>query len=125
MEKGQVDDIHFFWLTKLMQHRFFHSLFRVLFPQQHPSDIKKRYHLPEALNLHIKLGTNGWFIVTSPDLPGLVTQAKSQEELIEMVNDAVLTYFDVPKRAADIVYNQLNLGNQLIEYKGKLATKTA
>jgi hypothetical protein len=30
-------------------------------------------------------------------------------ELIEVYNDAVLTYFDVPKRESDYVFNELNL----------------
>jgi len=81
--------------------------------------------MPDSLQLSVKLTPEGWFVVTSPELPGLITQAESREELIEMVNDAVLTYFDVPKRYADIVYDQLKIGGETIQYKGELATKAA
>ena len=79
---------------------------------------------PIKLTFRYKISADGWFVVTSPDLPGLVTQARSQSELIEMVNDAVLTYFDVPKTKADIVYDQFNLGGELVQYQGQLQTKT-
>jgi predicted RNase H-like HicB family nuclease len=68
---------------------------------------------------------NGWLTVSSPQLPGLVTQAQSQSELVEMVNDAVLTYYGVPKREADIVYDKFNLGDQVIQYQAKLQTQAA
>lgn len=108
-----------------MQNDIFHQLFRVIFAHDDPYQLKKKYNLPEKLNLLVRLTPDGWFVVTSPELPGLVTQAKSKEELLEMVNDAVLTYFDVPKRKADIVYNQLNFGDETIEYKGQLVTLAA
>ncbi len=102
----------------------FNSVFRTLYPHQAPEAIKRHYGLPETLNLVVRL-EDGWFIVTSPELPGLVTQARSHEELIEMVNDAVLTYFDVPRRQADIVYDQFTLGDQMVQYRGQLQTKLA
>ena len=40
-----------------------------------------------------------WYMATSPDLPGLVTQGKGVDETIEMVKDAILAYFD-PKPPA-------------------------
>jgi predicted RNase H-like HicB family nuclease len=99
--------------------------FRLIFPHQNPYEIKKKYHLPVTLDLNVKLTPEGWFVATSPDLPGMVTQAKSKDDLIEMINDAVLTYFDVPKREADIVYDQFRFGGETIQYRGELATKAA
>lgn len=90
-----------------MQNNPLHKAFRVLFPQKDAISIKREYHLPNSLNLTFKLSPDGWFVVTSSDLPGFITQAKSQDELVEMINDAVLTYFDVPRRAADIVYDRI------------------
>jgi predicted RNase H-like HicB family nuclease len=101
------------------------TIFRKIYSHKDPAMIKRQYGLPDILNLNIGLTREGWFVVQSPDLPGLVTQAKDREELIEMVNDAVLTYFDIPRRDADIVYNQFNFGDQIIQYKGKLQTKAA
>src|SRR3990167_5706110 len=100
----------------------FQSVFRTLYPQQSPGAIKRQYGLPDTLNLTVRF-EDGWFVVTSPELPGLVTEARSHKELIEMVNDAVLTYFDVPRREADIVYDQFTLGDQVVQYRGQLQTK--
>lgn len=102
-----------------------YKLFRSLFPHQDPSTIKRKYGIPDTVTLTVRVTANGWFVATSKELPGLVTQAKSQEELVQLVNDAVLTYFDVPKKEADIVYNQLSLGDQVIQYSGQLETKAA
>ncbi|MFH1145449.1 MAG: hypothetical protein V1707_00590 [bacterium] len=103
----------------------FHKLFRFLFPHSNPIDIKRRYGLPDGLSIHIKMTNDGWLVATAPDLPGLVTQARNRVELLEMVNDAVLTYFDVPKREADVVYDQLlSEDGQLVEYRSKLQTRT-
>ena len=94
-----------------------------MYPHKNSAAVKREYGLPESLNLQVRLTSDGWFVVQSPDLPGLITQAQNQEELIEMVNDAVLSYFDVPRREADIVYDQFTLGDQIIQYKGKLQTR--
>ncbi len=102
-----------------------HALFRAIYPQRDSAEIKKKYHIPDSVHVTVKLTPEGWLTATSPELPGLVTQAASREELIEMVNDAVLTYFDVPKRYADIVYNQLKIGGETIQYQGELATRPA
>lgn len=66
---------------------------------------------------------DGWFCASSPDLPGLVTQARSQKELVEMVNDAVLCYFDVPRREADIIYDKIIFGGQTVSYDGELQAR--
>ncbi len=108
-----------------MQNYLFNKVFRVLFPHRDVVSVKREYHLPNSLNLTVKLSPDGWFVVTSPELPGFVTQARSHDELIEMVNDAVLTYFDVPKRVADVVYDQLKFGDQTIQYNGQLVTRSA
>lgn len=88
-----------------------------------PNEVKHKYGIPDKITLTVRLKTNGWFVATSDELPGLLTQAKTQEELVQMVNDAVLTYFDVPKKEADIVYDQLSLGGQVIQYRGQMETK--
>ena len=83
-------------------------LFRLVYPHQNPAVINKKYHIPNKLNFKFKI-KDGYLVATSPELPGLVTQAKTPEELLEMVNDAILTYYDVPRREADIIHNKLNL----------------
>ena len=101
------------------------SMLRLIYPHKDPAVIKRKYNMPDTINLSVRLTPEGYFVVTSHDLPGLVTEARDHQELIEMVNDAVLTYFDVPKREADIIYNQFNIGDRVIQYEGKLQTRTA
>lgn len=108
-----------------MRNSALNKLYRAAFPQKNPALVKKRFQLPDSLNLNFKFSQDGWFVVTSPDLPGFITQANSKDELIEMVNDAVLTYFDVPRREGDIVYNRLKLGGETIQYTGELVTQAA
>ena len=42
-----------------------------------------------------------------------------------MLNDAILTYFDVPKREADVVYDRVTVGDQVIQYRAQLQTQHA
>ena len=84
------------------------SIFRLFFPQKEPQYIKRKYQIPDTINWKIELNSNG-LVATSESLPGLVTNAKNPEELLEMINDAVLEYFDVPKWDSDFVFDGLNL----------------
>jgi predicted RNase H-like HicB family nuclease len=106
-------------------HSLRHKLYRVLFPAKDPEEVKQKYGLPQSLNLHVRLDESGWFVVQVPELPGLTTQARSMEDLVEMVNEAVLLYFDVPGRDADIIYNQFQIGDQVVQYSGSLKTQLA
>jgi len=101
----------------------FHKIFRLIYPHKDSALVKKEYRLPNSLSLNFHLTPDGWFVVTSPELPGLVTQARDHQELIVMINDAVLTYFDVPRKDADIIYDKVTYGNQEIHYKAKLQTQ--
>ena len=87
--------------------------------------VKREFSLPENVNFSLRVTPDGWFVVTMPDQPGLVTEANSRQGLLEMVNDALLTYYDVPRRKADIVYDRLNVGNEVIQYQGQLQTQKA
>lgn len=103
----------------------FESIFRYFFPHKDRIAVKRMYHMPESLNLEVEFTQDGWFVVTSPELPGLITEAKDRDELVEMVNDAALTYFNVPRRDADVVYDEFRLGDEVIKYKGELKTRIA
>ncbi|OGE81290.1 MAG: hypothetical protein A3H72_00455 [Candidatus Doudnabacteria bacterium RIFCSPLOWO2_02_FULL_48_8] len=88
--------------------------------------IKRAYNIPETIQLDIEITKDGWFVAEIKNYPGLFTQARSQQELLDMVNDAVLTYFGVPKYKADYVFDQLNVdGLGVIKYQAKLKTATA
>ena len=43
-----------------------------------------------------------------------------------MVNDAVLTYFGVPKRESDFIFNEFRMANnEIIRYEAQLQTQSA
>lgn len=86
----------------------FNKLFRLFFPAQHPADISKEYHIPSQIRFKFQ-SKDGWIIATSEDLPGFITEARNPKELLEMVNDGILTYFDVPKRVGDVVHDQMTI----------------
>lgn len=79
--------------------------------------------MPESLNVVVRVDENGWFVAHVPELQGLVTQARGMDELVAMVNDAALCYFDVPSREADIVYDRFQIGDHAVEYQGQLRTQ--
>ncbi len=87
----------------------FSQIFRFIFSPLHPVEIKRKYNIPDKLNLTVELTVDGFFILTCEELPGLITEAKDGKELITMFNDAVLTYFDVPKREGDIAFDRLDI----------------
>jgi len=102
---------------------FFYKLYRSLFPQQNPYEIKRKYGIPDKLDWSIQISSDGWFVAECKDIPGLYTQAQSKPELLDMVNDAVLTYYSVPKRESDYIYNEFRLAdNEVIKYNAELQT---
>ncbi len=93
------------------------------FHQEKPVQVKEKYKIPSELKLNIRLTKEGYFVLTSPELPGLVTQAHDTKELLDMFNDAVLTYFDVPKSEANKIFNSINIeGHGSISYEKELQT---
>lgn len=87
----------------------FNQIFRFIFPPLSPAEIIRKYNIPNKFNVAVDLTADGFFVLTCEELPGLVTEAKDGKELIKMFNDAVLTYYDVPKREGDIAFNRMNL----------------
>jgi len=71
----------------------------------------KEHRIPNEIGWKIELNEKG-LVATSDQLPGLVTNAKDPEELLEMINDAVLEYFDVSKIESDYVFDRLNVHGQ-------------
>lgn len=41
--------------------------------------------------------------IWSPDYSGILSEARSYEEAIENAHDAILTFFDVPRRCANLI----------------------
>lgn len=102
------------------------KLYNLIFPTLPITEICEKYHIPETIKLHIRITNDGWLVATSSDLPGLITQANNVKQLFDMVNDAVLTYFDVPKKEANIIFSHINLeGQGSLSYRHKLQPQFA
>lgn len=92
-----------------MINNIYNKIFRFFVPGKTALEIKKKYGIPDRLSMKIRFTRDGYFVLTCNELPGLITEAKDGKELIYMFNDAVLSYFDVPKSEGDIVFNELNI----------------
>ncbi len=58
---------------------------------------KFRSLFPNIISVKVEK-SGGVFLANVKTFPGLITQGRSFSELIEMVNDAVRTYFEVPEK---------------------------
>jgi predicted RNase H-like HicB family nuclease len=61
-----------------------------------PHQIRYEYQIPDKITLNIKQDEKGWYVIKAKELPGFLTQAKNNREINKVINDAILTYFDVP-----------------------------
>ena len=59
---------------------------------------KLRSQFPNPIRVEITRPTEGGFLADVKTFPSVFTEADSFSELIEMVNDAVRTYFEIPKK---------------------------
>jgi len=68
------------------------------------SDMARRRKVFRILIEPAKDTPTEWYMATSPDLPGLVTQGRGLDGTIEMVRDALIAYFEgrPPAHALDI-----------------------
>jgi hypothetical protein len=85
------------------------KIFRLIWPAKHPADIAKQYNIPTQIKFNFEPSKNGGIIATSDDLPGFVTEARNPQELLTMINDGILTYFDVPRTVGDVVHNRITI----------------
>ena len=60
----------------------------------------EKYHLPKRVEVLLSKAKEGGFVVEFPDLPGCFTQVEDLSHLHENVTDAILTYYDVPRKEA-------------------------
>ena len=68
-----------------------------------------KYNIPKNFGFRIHKAEEGGYWLDSKDLPGLYTQGDTLSELFENLEDAVLTYFDVPRSKAKKVYGFINI----------------
>ena len=84
-------------------------------------NLQRKYNLPDKLKVQVIKSKNGDLTAILADYPGCITYADSPSELIESLNDAILTYFEVPRNEAlnaDFVYvpqKQLTLNKRLVD----------
>ena len=60
--------------------------------------IKYSMILPRILNVNVNRAEEDGYWAEIKEMPGCYTQADNFYDLIEMINDAIFTYFDVPKK---------------------------
>jgi predicted RNase H-like HicB family nuclease len=62
-------------------------------------EIKKfRQFFPKKINVRVGFCEEGGFYAEVVTFPGCITQAETFSELIEMVNDAVATVLEIPRK---------------------------
>src|ERR1035437_1875459 len=98
------------------------KIYRFFCPARDLEEIRRIYNIPEKIEFQFELQSNGWMVLTSEQLPGLITEGRNPQELLEMFNDAVLTYFNVPKSESDFVFPPISLaGIGDVSYKNNNA----
>jgi predicted RNase H-like HicB family nuclease len=61
---------------------------------------KLRAQFPSEIMVRARRSEDGGFVADVLAFPGCITEGDTFSELIEMINDAVRTYFDVPQKYA-------------------------
>lgn len=68
----------------------------------------EKYNLPEEVQVIIQRSPKGGFYAKLADYPGCFTVAETPYELLQNITDAILTYFEVPRKEAlrlNIIYS--------------------
>lgn len=68
-----------------------------------------KYGIPKSFDFKIHQADGGGYWLDSKDLPGLYTQGETLGKLFENLEDAILTYFDVPRKEARKVGGFINI----------------
>ena len=74
--------------------------------------------LPRTLAVDIYRAEEGGFWAKVKSLPGCNTQGEDFIDLVDMINDAIFTYFDVPQKMRSV------LGRYIPELSAELKTGT-
>lgn len=65
------------------------------------NNLLTKYNLPKRVEVDLHKAKEGGYVVKFPGLPGCYTQVEDLSKLHENVTDAILTYFDVPRKEAN------------------------
>ena len=66
-----------------------------------------RSFFPNEIEVKVRRSIDGGFCAEVLTFPRVITEADTLTELIEMVNDAVLNYFEIPEKYSSFVPNYL------------------
>ncbi|OHA09519.1 MAG: hypothetical protein A3B37_00845 [Candidatus Sungbacteria bacterium RIFCSPLOWO2_01_FULL_59_16] len=76
--------------------------------QEETQEIQRlRSLFPHEIEARIRRSEDGGFVAETLTFPGVITEADTFSELIEMINDAVMSYFEVPREYAPFVANYI------------------
>jgi predicted RNase H-like HicB family nuclease len=57
-----------------------------------------RAAFPQQLAVQVARSADGGFVASVISIPGVQTEAESFSELLDMINDAIRTYFEIPAK---------------------------
>ena len=74
-------------------------------------DIREIHRLrslfPAEIEVRVRRSEDGGFVAEVITFPGVITESDTFSELIGMINDAVMSYFEVPGKFAPFVANYI------------------
>lgn len=68
--------------------------------------------IPKELKIIVHIEPDGGFWAEFPDLPGCYTQGDNLSLLTSQIQDALLTYYDVPKEEANRFWTTFTLSGE-------------
>ena len=96
------------------------TIYRSFYPGKSDFEIRKEFNIPDNIKFNLELLPDGFIVITSSELPGFISEAKNSSEILDALNNALTVYFDIPKKAGDIVFPILNIeGHGTISYQNK------
>lgn len=96
------------------------KVYRFFYPGKNPFEIRRRFCIPENIKFNLEMFSDGYIVVSSEQLPGFVAEAKNSSEILDALNDALMVYYNVPKKYGDIAFPALNIeGHGTISYENK------
>jgi len=96
------------------------KIYRFFYPGKNSFEIRKNFNISDNIKFNLKMFSDGYIVITSEELPGFISEAKNSSEILDALNNALMVYFDVPKKYGDIAFPALNIdGYGVISYKNK------
>lgn len=71
---------------------------RKLTKKENETILKLRGLFPSTIKVRVTRSADGGFFAEIINFPGCLTEADAFSELVDMINDCVKTYFDIPQK---------------------------